>query len=158
MARDDATLALEALATTNAAELEARSSIGLPPALADLRPLLQRYAERSLRYHAYWPPIEHRRAAFPEPPAATLAHCLERIAAWEADALPVIERLQHDATERAELVVWQRALAAMANFAVDLAHLVTAGPLVHARLFVGREVFAFGNVDNDEVSGEADLV
>ncbi|HSC99144.1 MAG TPA: hypothetical protein VLI21_09590, partial [Casimicrobiaceae bacterium] len=47
VARDDATLALEALATTHATELEARPSVGLPEALADLRPLLQRYAEHS---------------------------------------------------------------------------------------------------------------
>ncbi len=136
VARDDATLALEALATTNATELEARPSIGLPEALADLRPLLQRYAEYSLRYHAYWPRGEHRPAAFPEPPATTLTHCLERIAAWEVEVLPTIEALQRDATERTELVVWQRALAAMENLAIDLAHTAGAGPLVQARLFV----------------------
>ncbi len=136
VARDDATLALEALATTNATELEARPSVVSVPALADLRPLLQRYAEYSLRYHAYWPPGKHLPAAFPEPPAATLTRCLERIGTWEADALPVIERLQRGAAEYAEVLVWQRALAAMANVAIDLAHTVTSGPLVHARLFV----------------------
>ncbi len=94
VARDDAALALEALATTNATELEARPSAVLPATLADLRPLVQRYAEYSLRYHAYWPPSKHPSAAFPEPPAATLARCLDRIGAWELDALPVIEQLQ----------------------------------------------------------------
>jgi len=136
VARDDATLALEALATTRATELEARPSAVLPAVLADLRPLLQRYAEYSLRYHAYWPASEHSPAAFPEPPAATLTHCLERIAAWEADALRVIERLQRGVAERAELLVWQRALAAMENVAVDLTQAVSSGPLVHVRLFV----------------------
>ena len=100
-----------------------------PQALADLRPLLQRFAEHSLRYHAYWPPGEHRRAAFPEPPAATLTNCLERIAAWEAEALPTIERLQGGATERAGLVVWQRALAAMENLTIDLAQALACGPV-----------------------------
>ncbi len=136
VARDDATVALEALAMTKATELEARPSAVLAAVLADLRPLLQRYAEYSLRYHTYWPPSEHSPAAFPEPPAATLTHCLERIGAWEADALPAIERLQNRATERAELLVWQRALAAMADVAVDLRQAVSAGPLVHVRLFV----------------------
>ena len=32
--------------------------------------------------------------------------------------------------------MWQRALAAMANLAIDLAHTAAAGPLVQARLFV----------------------
>ena len=136
VARDDAALALEALAATNATELEARPSAALPAALADLRPLLQRYTEYSLRYHAYWPPSEHSPAGFPEPPAVTLTHCLERVGAWEADALPVIERLQNGAAERAELLVWQRALAAMANVALDLTHTVKSGPRVQTRLFV----------------------
>ena len=35
----------------------------------------------------------------------------------------VIERLQRGAAEFAELLVWQRALAAMANVAIDLAHI-----------------------------------
>jgi V/A-type H+-transporting ATPase subunit I len=148
VARDDATLALEALAATNATELEARPSVGLPPALASLRPLLQRYAEHSLRYHAYWPTGEHRRAPFSEPPAATLTRCLERIAAWEIDALPTIERLQHAATEREELVVWQHALTAMADSAIDLAYAAASGPIVQAYLFVyapeGEPNFPFG--------------
>ena len=55
VARDDATLALEALARTGAVELEARPTAVLPAALADIRPLLQQFAELSLRYHAYWP-------------------------------------------------------------------------------------------------------
>ena len=136
VARDDATLALEALAATNAAELETRPAVGLPPALADLPPLLQRYAEQSLRYHAYWPAGEHRRSRFPEPPAATLTRCLERIAAWESEALPTIDRLQHAATDRGELVVWERALRAMADFAIDLAYAAASGPVVQAQLFV----------------------
>ena len=136
VARDDAALALEALAATNATELEARPSVGLPAALAELRPLVQRFAECSLRYHAYWPPSERRAAAFPEPATTTLARCLERIAAWEADALPSIERLQQAATERADLLVWKRALGAMANLGIDLALAAASGNVVHARLYV----------------------
>jgi len=150
VARDDATLALEAIATTNATELEARPAIGLPEALADLRPLLQRFAESSLRYHAYWPPSAHRPAAFPEPPAATLTRCLGRIAAWEAEARPTIERLQADATESAELVVWQHALAAMENLTIDLAQARACGPIVHTRLFMfapeGEPTFPSGTL------------
>ncbi len=48
----------------------------------------------------------------------------------------MIERLQNGAAERAELLVWQRALAAMANVAVDLTHTVKSGPRVQTRLFV----------------------
>jgi len=136
VARDDAALALEALAATNATELEARPSVGLPAALAELRPLLQRYTECSLRYHAYWPRGERPRAAFPEPAATMLTRCLARIAAWEADALPSIERQQQAAAERADLLVWKRALAAMAKFGIDLGQAAAAGTVVHACLYI----------------------
>ena len=55
VARDDATLALEALAGTGAVELEAAPASALPEDLADLRPRLSEFAELALRYHAYWP-------------------------------------------------------------------------------------------------------
>ena len=115
VARDDATLALEALAGTRAVELEARPTAVLPAALADIRPLLQQFAELSLRYHAYWPADGCVASAFPEPPAKTLERCLAHIRAWAQDAEPVIQQLQRGEAERAELVRWRRVLEAMAS-------------------------------------------
>jgi V/A-type H+-transporting ATPase subunit I len=135
VARDDATLALEALARTGAVELEARPTAVLPPALVDIRPLLQQFAELSQRYHAYWP-IGCGPSAFPESPKAALERCLARIRAWAADAEAVIQQLQRGEAERAELGLWRRVLAAMANSNIDLARTVDAGPRVRVRLFV----------------------
>ena len=136
VARDDATLALEALAGTRAVELEARPTAVLPAALADIRPLLQQFAELSQRYHAYWPADGCVASAFPEPPAKTLERCLAHIRAWAQDAEPVIQQLQRGEAERAELVRWRRVLEAMAASSVDFAQTVNAGPLVQVRLFV----------------------
>jgi len=136
VARDDATLALEALARTGAVELEARPTAVLPAALADIRPLLQQFTELSLRYRAYWPADRCEASAFPEPPAATLERCLARIRTWAAEAEPVIQQLQRGEAERAELARWRRVLNAMAASSVDLAQTADAGPLVRARLFV----------------------
>ena len=136
VARDDATLALEALARTGAVELEARPTAVLPAALADIRPLLQQFAELSLRYHAYWPTDRCQASAFPEPPGTTLERCLARIRAWAADAEPVIQQLQRGESERAELARWRHVLDAMAASSVDFAQTVDAGPLVRVRLFV----------------------
>ena len=55
-ARDDATLLLEALARTGAVELESRPGATLPPAWAEITPLLASYAELRARYQTYWPP------------------------------------------------------------------------------------------------------
>ncbi len=136
VARDDATLALEALARTGAVELEARPTAVLPAALADIRPLLQQFAELSLRYHAYWPTDRCQASAFPEPPGTTLERCLARVRAWAAEAEPVIQQLQRGESERAELVRWRHVLDAMAATNVDFAQTVDAGPLVRVRLFV----------------------
>lgn len=136
VARDDATLALEALATTGAVELEARASVVLPAALADLRPQLSEFAELSLRYRVYWPRTKHTTSPFPEPPAVTLARSLAHLRAWAEDAEPVIQQLQRCDAERAELLLWRRVLHAIGESVIDFARLAGAGPVLHARLFV----------------------
>ncbi len=135
-ARDDATLALEALATTGTVELEARGCAVLPAELADLRPQLARFSELSLRYCAYWPRTGHRVSPFPEPPAATLARSIAQLRAWADEAEPVIQQLQRCANERSEIVLWRRVLASIGPSVLDFARLAGAGPLVRVRLAV----------------------
>ncbi len=136
-ARDDATQVLEALARTGAVELEARASVGLPAALADIAPLLAPYSELAARYQAYWPPPEAcRPAPFPQAPAATLQRSMASIRAWAAESEPLIQSLQHFDAERDQLVVWQRTLSALAKHPVDAAQLAAAGPWFRVRLLV----------------------
>ena len=135
-ARDDATLVLEALATTGAVELEARPSAVLPAAFADIRPQLSSFAELASRYHAYWPPVSRPASPFPAPPSVTLSRSLAHLRAWAEDAEPVIRQLQRGETERAELLLWRRVLAAIGDSVIDFARLAGAGPILHARLFV----------------------
>ena len=135
-ARDDATLVLEALATTGAVELEARPSAVLPAALADIRPQLSEFAELASRYHGYWPPVQHPASPFPEAPAVTLTRSLAHLRAWAEDAEPVIQQLQRGAAERAELLLWRRVLVTIGDSVLDFARLAGAGPILHARLFV----------------------
>ncbi|MEO8677151.1 MAG: hypothetical protein ABI569_16365, partial [Casimicrobiaceae bacterium] len=135
-ARDDATLALEALATTGAVEIEARPSAALPAVFADLRPQLAEFAELALRHHAYWPAGAHPASAFPEAPAMTLARSLARVRAWAEAAEPVIRRIERIGDERAEIVLWRRVLAVIGPTGLDFAQLADAGPVLHARLVV----------------------
>jgi V/A-type H+-transporting ATPase subunit I len=135
-ARDDATRALEALATTGAVELEARGSAVLPAALADLQPQLAEFAELALRHRAYWPRTGLTISAFPEPPAVTLARSLAHLRAWAGDAEPVIQQLQRGDAERKGLRLWRRVLEALGDSVIDFARLAGAGPTLFARLFV----------------------
>ena len=135
-ARDDATLALEALASTGAVELEARAGAGLPAAFADLRPGLAEFDELASRYRAYWPAERGAPSAFPEPPPATLARGLARLRAWALDAEPAIRRLQRCQGERAEILLWRGALDDLGDSPIDFARLAGAGPVLQARLVV----------------------
>ena len=136
-ARDDATLVLEALARTGAVELEARSSIGLPAAFADVLPLLAQYADLAARYRAYWPPAETcRPSAFPETPVAALQRSLTIVRAWASESEPVIQALQRGESERRELHLWQPLLETLGQRALDPGLLAGAGPWLGVRLFL----------------------
>jgi V/A-type H+/Na+-transporting ATPase subunit I len=135
-AEEDAACALEALATTGAIELEAKPTATLPSDLAELRPMLRRYADFAQRYRAYWPKPGLSTLPVSERPTTTLARCLTRIAAWSADAEDVIVRMQANERERAELELWQRVLGALAFSNMDLGDLARSGPLIDVRLFV----------------------
>ena len=135
-ARDDATLALEALAATGAVELEARAGVALPAALADLRPGLAEFAELASRYRPYWPAARDAPTAFPESPPATLERSLARLRAWSVDAEPTIRQLQRTHAERDDLRLWRGALAGFADSPIDFAQFAGAGPVLHARLLV----------------------
>ena len=134
-ARDDATLVLEALARTGAVELEARSSIGLPAAFAEVLPLLAQYADLAARYRAYWPPAHAcRPSAFPETPATALQRSLTVVRAWAAESEPLIQALQRDEAERRELLLWQPLLETLGRRALDPGLLSGAGPWLGVRL------------------------
>jgi V/A-type H+/Na+-transporting ATPase subunit I len=135
-ARDDATLALEALAGTGAVELEARPTARLPAELTDIRVPMQQFSELALRYHDYWPTDRWQASAFPEPPATTLARCLSKIRSWAQDAEALIGQLQRGEAEHGDLVRAKRVLDALAASRVDLGRMAGAGPVLQARLFV----------------------
>ena len=134
--RDDATLALAALAATGAVELEEKHATGLPESLVSARPLLVEFANLAARYRAYWPAAGLAPSAFPEAPNATLARTIERIGAWAPRAEPIIVALQRAEAEVGELGLWRRLLEGMGQSLIDLTRLAEAGPLVETCLGV----------------------
>jgi V/A-type H+-transporting ATPase subunit I len=136
VARDDTTLALEALAATGAVELEARSGAALPPSYADLRPLLQQFAELAQRYRAWWPREGLRPSAFPEPPGVALQRCIDRLRSWAAEAEPLVRRLQRAQAERAPLEHWRAVFEHLGGGAIDFGEVATAGPQLQVRLAI----------------------
>jgi len=134
--RDDATLALAALAATGAVELEEKHATGLPESLVSARPLLVEFANLAARYRAYWPTSGLAPSAFPEAPNTTLVRTIERIGAWAPQAEPTIVALQRAEAELSELGLWRRLLEGMGQSVIDLTRLAEAGPLVETCLGV----------------------
>jgi V/A-type H+-transporting ATPase subunit I len=132
--RDDATLALAALAATGAVELEAKRTSGLPESLAAARPLLVEFASLAARYRAYWPTADLTPSAFPEAPNVTLARTIVHVGAWTQQAEPIIVKLQRTEAEVSELGLWRRLLEGIGQSLIDFARLANAGPLVEACL------------------------
>jgi V/A-type H+/Na+-transporting ATPase subunit I len=134
--RDDGTLALAALASTGAVELEAKRATGLPESLVAARPLLVEFANLAVRYRAYWPSTGLTPSPFPEAPSATLARTVERIGAWAPLAEPTIVELQRVEAEVGELGLWRLLLQGVGRSFIDFARLAKAGPLIETCLGV----------------------
>jgi V/A-type H+-transporting ATPase subunit I len=134
--RDDATLALAALAGTGAVELEAKHASGLPESLLAAQPLLIEFARLAARHRSYWPHTGLAPSAFPEAPGAALGRTIERINAWAPQAEPTILALQRAEAELSELALWRRLLEGIGHSVIDFARLAEAGPLVVAAIGV----------------------
>jgi len=121
-ARDDAYLALEALATAGCVEIEwhaVDATLSSAPGSAAAR--LKAYGELARRYARYWPGAEMHLGADPRAPADALAAGIAALTAWAADAEPVIGELQQSDSARNDLALADRALAALAESSLDFA-------------------------------------
>jgi V/A-type H+-transporting ATPase subunit I len=122
VARDDAYLALEALATAGCVEIEwhaADATLASAPGGAAAQ--LKTYGELARRYGRWWPPAEMQLGADARAPADALAAGIATLTAWAADAEPAIAELQHGESARGDLVLADRALAALADSSLDFA-------------------------------------
>jgi V/A-type H+-transporting ATPase subunit I len=133
VARDDAFIALEALATARCIEVEWHQTevpgAGLP------QDLLKDFSALARKYRPYWPSAATTLAAERRAPADALADGLRTARAWAADGDAVIARLQAAEAEATELELAAAALREMADSRVDFAALARADHGVTAALF-----------------------
>ena len=134
VARDDTTLALEALAATGAVELEARSGSQLPPELAQIAPLMAQFNELAQRYRAFWPTDGLRPSSLPEASSAALQRALDRLRAWAVEAEPLIRSAQQAEAAQAQARDWHAALARLGYVPAEARRLAQAAAPLCARL------------------------
>jgi V/A-type H+-transporting ATPase subunit I len=133
VARDDAFIALEALAAAGCIEVEWHQTeapgTGLP------QEVLKEFNALSRKYRPYWPEAASALAAERRAPADALADGLRTARAWAADADGAIARLQGIEAEVGELELAAAALREMADSRVDFAALARADHGITAALF-----------------------
>jgi V/A-type H+-transporting ATPase subunit I len=135
VARDDAFVALEALAMTGTVEIEWRRGTPQQEDAAQVNRLLREYGVLSRRYRSYWP-AARLRATTRVAPADALATAIATIDAWSADADPVIARLQDAETEIAQLDTVAQVMERLRGAPIDFSAIGQPGGRVVACVFV----------------------
>jgi len=135
VARDDAFIALEALAGAATAEIEwhAHDSIAAQTGRPD--ELLKRYAALAQRYRPYWPPPAMHREAESKAPADALTAAIDGLTRWAQAAEPLVAAVQGTEAQQAELALAESALAELAGSNIDFSLLGQARHGVSAGLF-----------------------
>lgn len=135
VARDDAFIALEALAGAASAEIEWHTRGALAAPEAQPADLLKRYGQLAQRYRPYWPKPAAHRAAERKAPADALAAALAGLTGWAREAEPLVARIQATEAQLAELALARDALRELADSPIDLSQLAQANHGVSAALF-----------------------
>ena len=134
VAREDAFIALEALAAAGCVEIEWHAAQDAQTATA-IGELLKDFSALAQRYRPYWPPAATQLPADRRAPADVIAAALATLRAWAAAAEEPIAALQRCEARLAELALAEAALRELANSRIDFAALAQAKNGVVASLF-----------------------
>ena len=134
VARDDAFIALEALAAAGCVEIEWHPSTAAADPLRSAE-LLKDFAELARRYRPYWPPAALRLSAERRAPLDAMTGALQTLAQWSAAMETTIVALQRAEAQQRELRLTADALRAMADARIDFSQLAQASHGVVASVF-----------------------
>jgi V/A-type H+/Na+-transporting ATPase subunit I len=154
VARDDAFIALEALAAAGCIEVEWHQAEA--PGAAMPQDLLKSYNALARKYRPYWPVPATILEAERRAPADALSSGVTILQAWATAADGLIAQLQQAEAEAAELELAATALREMADSRIDFSALARADHGVTAALFalpLGVEV----DVPEDTITRFASL-
>ncbi len=134
VARDDAFIALEALASAGCVEIEWHPAAGQVDSARNAE-LLKDFGELARKYRPYWPAAATRLAAERRAPLDAMADALRTLAQWSAAADGAIAELQRNEARLRELRLTEDALRAMTDARFDFSQLAQASHGVIASVF-----------------------
>ncbi len=126
---------LGVLGQTGTVQLEAYSGVDASTALPDYARALDRYAQLSRRFAAYWPEVRVDAEAAATRSADRVQEDLERLEAWTAEAEPLIAELQSLEAARTGVQELAALLEASAAELPDLGLLSSCGPSLKAQIY-----------------------
>ena len=136
VATEDLVKAVQTLARTGDIELEVYSETTQRVSMPNLRDRFASYDKLLRRYQDYWPRHLLRASEQPGRPEARLDAALEKLAGWQDEADPVIDKLESLLREQAELNLVEEFFNNMPSDVLDFTNIARAGPTLNARLFV----------------------
>lgn len=130
--------AIELIAATGAAELDAQAELAAEGVeLPDVQDDLGEFRRLEQAFGPYWPAPRMPEAASDRHIERVLGEALERLRAWESEALPQVRRLEERARDREGLSDLRAFLVAMqGDETLDYGALVSVQPPAASRLFV----------------------
>ena len=136
VATEDLVKGVEALARTGDVELEVYSETTQRVSMPNLRDRFEDYDKLLRRYQQYWPQQHLHPSEAPGRPERRLDQALVKLAVWQQDADPLIDKLEALLREQAELSLIQELFKNMPSDEIDFTHVASAGPALSVRLFV----------------------
>jgi V/A-type H+-transporting ATPase subunit I len=134
VARDDAFIALEALAGAGCVEIEWHPAAGTVDSARNAE-LLKDFGELARKYRPYWPAAATRLTAERRAPLDAMADALRTLGQWSAAADGAIAELQSAEARLRELRLTEDALRAMTDARFDFSQLAQASHGVIASVF-----------------------
>ncbi len=143
---DDLTDTLEALAHTGSIELELDDHSRIQMDLQNLQLRLQEYTRLERYYKSMWPEPDTGLSPFSGSPAEIIDSVLASLNDWEKEAQPVIQRLEVVNSRIADMLLLHNLLTSDAASGLDYQLLLSAGPMVSARLFLLPSISRLENI------------
>jgi V/A-type H+-transporting ATPase subunit I len=135
-AREDLTVAVEALARTNRVELEIHGETTARMTTPDPQKSLEEYHRLAQRYQQYWPREASPPHSMPERSAQATDDAMARLYAWGDEADPLIQSIERLRAEHVELELIKEMLENSGEARLSLGRMAGAGPALAGCTYV----------------------
>jgi len=134
--RDDLTAAVDVLARSACVELQSHAEPSAPLRMRECRDLLEEFDTLQSRFGHYWPARPTHWPDERHEPYAMLELAMNRLRAWSAEAVDVVDRIEMLRHERDDLLLLRELFGDGDGSLPELQQFTSAGPLLKSCVYV----------------------